>query len=78
MWNDDLEGLSFADVLERLEAGKIGHKTAMDWIGVKTFDELVRTMHFNGRQMPGHRPMIVTKETRDLVISVSRPLPKPP
>ena len=77
MWNDDLDGLSFADVLERLEAGKIGHTAAMDWIGVKTYDELVRVMHFNGRMMPGHRPMIVTKETFELLRSISRPLPKP-
>jgi hypothetical protein len=70
--DDDLEGLSFADVLELLAAGKIGHSAAMDWLGVDTYAELVRVMHLNGRMMPGHRPMIVTAETKALLLSVTR------
>ena len=72
MPDDALDGLSFADVLEKLEAGKIGHTAAMDWLGAATFDDLVRIMHFNGRQMPGHRPMIVTAETKAVLLSVTR------
>lgn len=31
---DDLKGCSLADVLERLEKGKIGHTAAMAWLNV--------------------------------------------
>ncbi len=70
--DDDLKGLSFADVLEHLEAGRIGHRAAIEWLGLATYNELVEVMHLNGRQMPGHRPMIVTKETRELLLSITR------
>ena len=72
MLTGDLKGLSFADVLERREAGQIGDPAAMDWLGAKTYDELVRTMHFNDRQMPGHRAMIVTPETKALLPGITR------
>lgn len=72
MLTDDLKGLSFADVLERREAGQIGHAAAMDWLGAKTYNELVRIMHVNGRQMPGHRAMIVTPATKALLLSITR------
>jgi hypothetical protein len=72
MVNDDLHGKSFADVLELLEAGKIGHRAAMDAVNAATYHDLVRIMHLNGRQMPGHRPMIVAPETRDLILSITR------
>jgi hypothetical protein len=72
MISDDLDGLSFSDVLELLEAGKIGHSAAMDAVNASTYNDLVRIMHFNGRQMPGHRPMIVAPETRDLLLSITR------
>ncbi len=72
MQNEELSGLSLADVLERLEAGKIGHSAAMDWLGVETYNDLVRIMHHNGRSMPGHRNMRVSKETRDLLLSVTK------
>lgn len=69
---DELEGLSVADVLELLERGKIGHKVAMEWLGLKSYNDLVRTMHYNGRMMPGHQPMIITRETQELVNSIVR------
>jgi len=72
MPDEDLKGLSFADVLERLEAGKIGHSAAMEWVGAKTYDDLVRIMHFNGRQMPGHRAMIVTPDTKEVLLRATR------
>jgi hypothetical protein len=34
MVNDDLKGCSVADVLDRLEKGKIGHRAAMEWFNV--------------------------------------------
>ncbi len=71
--HNDLEGLTFADVLECLEAGAIGHSAAMEWLGAKTYDDLVRIMHHNGRTMPGHRPMIVTAETRDVLLRATHP-----
>jgi hypothetical protein len=40
--NEELKkGNSLADVLEKLEKGKIGHRAAMDWLNVKTYDALV-------------------------------------
>ncbi len=71
--NEDLEGLSLADVLARLEAGKIGHAAAMEWTGSKTYNDLVELMHLNGRRMPGHRDMVVTAQTRALLMSIIRP-----
>ena len=39
-----LKGCSLADVLERLEKGKIGHSTAMEWLAVSSYDDLVEIM----------------------------------
>ena len=73
--NDSLKGCSLADVLEKLEKGKIGHRAAMDWLNIDSIDQLVETMHVNGRLMPGHQPMKVSAETRALVRSISRAVP---
>ena len=73
--NNDLSGCSLADVLERLEAGKVGHRAVMEWLDVDNYHDLVETMHFNGRIMPGHRDMVVTKETQALIRQITRPLP---
>jgi hypothetical protein len=70
---DELKGCSLADVLEKLEKGKIGHRAAMAWLNVKSYDELVEIMHVNGRLMPGHQPMRVSPETRALVRAIFRP-----
>jgi hypothetical protein len=72
--NDELKGHSFADVLEKLEKGKIGHGAAMAWLNITSYNELVDIMHANGRLMPGHQPMRVSPETRALVRSVTRPV----
>jgi hypothetical protein len=61
-----------ANVLEKLEKGRIGHRTPMAWLNVKSYDELVEIMHINGRLMPGHQPMWVSPETRALVRSIFR------
>jgi len=71
--SDELSGLSLADVLGRLEHGKIGHRAAMAWLNVTAYDDLVEIMHANGRLMPGHQPMRVSPETRALVRSIFRP-----
>ena len=34
--NEDLKGSSLADVLEKLEKGKIGHRAAMAWLNVES------------------------------------------
>jgi len=70
---DDLKGCSLADVLERLEKGKIGHSAAMEWLNIESVDELVEIMHTNGRLMPGHQPMRVSPETSALVRAITRP-----
>ena len=70
--NDDLKGCSLTDVLEKLEKGKIGHRAAMEWLNVTSYNDLVEIMHLNNRLMPGHQPMRVTAETRALVRSIYR------
>jgi hypothetical protein len=75
--NEDLKGCSLADVLEKLEKGKIGHRAAMAWLNIASQDELVEIMHINGRLMPGHQPMRVAPETRALVRAITRPAPTP-
>ena len=72
--NEELKGCSVADVLEKLEKGKIGHRAAMEWFNVTSYDDLVEIIHVNGRLMPGHQPMRVTAETRALVRSIFRPI----
>lgn len=69
----DLEGLGLPKVLEMLEKGKVGHSAVMDYLRIETYDELVRTMHFNGREMPGHRPMPIREETLDLLRRITKP-----
>ena len=64
--DNDLSGLSLSDVLERLEAGKCGHSAVMEWLRIDSFHELVAIMHYNGRTMPGHRPMAITPQTAAL------------
>ncbi len=75
--NENLKGCTLADVLERLEKGKIGHAAAMSWLNIESLDALVEIMHVNGRLMPGHQPMRVTPATRELVRSITRPIPIP-
>ena len=70
---EELKGLSLAEVLARLEKGKIGHRAAMEWLNVRSYAALVDIMHANGRLMPGHQPMRVTPETRALVRQVFVP-----
>jgi hypothetical protein len=68
----DLEGCSLADVLEKLEKGKIGHSDALQWLNIESLNELVEIMHVNGRLMPGHQPMRVSPETIALVRAITR------
>jgi hypothetical protein len=70
--SDDLKGCSLADVLEKLEKGRIGHRAAMEWLGVASYDRLVDIMHANGRLMPGHQPMGVSPGTRTLLRRIFR------
>jgi len=75
--NEELKGCSLADVLERLEKGKIGHRAAMEWLNVKSYDDLVEVMHVNGRLMPGHQPMRVAPATRALLRRIFRAAASP-
>jgi hypothetical protein len=75
--DNDLSGCSLADALERLEAGRCGHAAVMAYIGTDSYHELVATMHFNGRTMPGHRDMVVTPETLELLSHLPRRSPAP-
>ena len=77
MDRDDLRGLTVAEVLEMLEKGKVGYGPVMDYLRIDSLNELVEIMHFNDRQMPGHRPMPIRRETLELLKQITRPLPKP-
>ena len=69
---EDLKGLSVADVLDLLEHRKIGHRLALEYFGYERYDDLVETMHANGRVMPGHQPMRIAPETLELVRQITR------
>jgi hypothetical protein len=49
--NEDLKGSSLADVLEKLEKGKIGHRAAMEWLNGR---ELRRSCGDHARQRSAH------------------------
>ena len=68
----DLNGCSLADVLDKLEKGRIGYGDAMRWLNIESLNDLVEIMHVNGRLMPGHQPMRVSPETRALIRAISR------
>ncbi len=70
--------MTLAEMLDRLERGRIGHTAAMQWLGVESINELVAIVHANGGQMPGHRPMPVSPETRDLLRQITRKVSAPP
>lgn len=70
--SEELKGLSVADVLDLLEAGKIGHRLAMEYFGYDRYADLVATMHANARTMPGHQPMRIAPETLALVRRITR------
>jgi len=78
MSDEDLKGCAVADVLDRLERGKIGYHRAMDWLEIESYHELVEIMHLNGRIMPGHQEMEVTPETLALLREITRPAKKQP
>jgi hypothetical protein len=61
-------------MLDRLEHGKIGHGEAMRWLGTESINELVETVHANGRQMPGHRATPLSLETRAVLRQVTKRL----
>jgi hypothetical protein len=64
--------MTLAELLDKLERGRIGHGDAMRWLGIDNYTELVGIVHFNGRQMPGHRPTPVPPETRALLRRITR------
>jgi len=64
--------MTLAELLDKLESGRIGHARAMQWLGVDSYNALVEIVHANGRQMPGHRPMPISPETRALLRSIMR------
>ena len=72
----DLNGLSVADVLDLLEDHKIGHRLAMEYFGYTNYNDLVETVHANGRIMPGHQKMRIAPETMDLIRRITRRPPK--
>ncbi len=64
--------MTLAEMLDKLEHGKIGHTEAMRWLGVESINALVETVQANGRQMPGHRAFPLSPETRDVLRQATR------
>ena len=64
--------MTLAELLDKLERGQIGHAAAMRWLGVESLNDLVATVHANGRQMPGHRAGPISPETREILRLVTR------
>jgi hypothetical protein len=70
--------VTLADMLAKLERGRIGHAEAMQWLGIESLNELVAIVHANGRQMPGHRAVKLPAETLAVLRQVVRKLPATP
>jgi hypothetical protein len=66
--------MTLAEMLDKLERGRIGHSEAMRWLGVDSYAALVEIVHANGRQMPGHRAKPITDETRAVLRLVTTPV----
>lgn len=64
--------MTLAELLDKLERGRIGHTEAMQWLGIDSYPALVEIVHANGRQMPGHRPNSISPETRELLRRITR------
>ena len=64
--------MTLADMLDKLERGRIGHGEAMRFLHIDSYPELVEIVHANGRQMPGHRPMPVSPETLEVLMAAIR------
>jgi hypothetical protein len=71
---EETAAMTLADLLDKLERGRIGHSEAMQWHGVDSYTELVAIVHANGRQMPGHRPTAISSETGALLRRIMRPV----
>lgn len=69
--------MTLAEMLGKLERGRIGHGETMRWLGMDSYNELLEIVHFNGRRMPGHRPTLVPPETRALLRRITHPLVPP-
>ena len=65
--------MTLAEMLDKLEAGKIGHSRAMEWLGVDSYNALVDIVHANGRGMPGHKSKRLPPETLALLRDVTGP-----
>lgn len=46
-----------ADIVKAVSAGRMGNRAAIEALQLRSYDELVETVHLNGYTMAGHRPM---------------------
>lgn len=73
--NNGRKGQTLVEMLDQLEAGKIGHQAAMDWLHIESLNELVYIVYANGRVMLGHQDMIIVMpETRALLRRITHPI----
>jgi len=66
--------MTLADVLDKLERGRIGRLETLRWLGVDSYAALVEIVHANGRQMPGHKARPVSADTGALLRLVTKPV----
>ena len=46
-----------SDIVKAVSAGRMGNRAAMEALQLRSYDELVETVHLNGYTMAGHRPI---------------------
>lgn len=46
-----------ADIVKAVSAGRMGNHAAIEALQLRSYDELVETVHLNGYAMAGHRPI---------------------
>lgn len=55
------------DIVKAVSAGRMGNHAAIEALQLRTYDELVETVHLNGYTMAGHRPMADRRENAMLI-----------
>ena len=66
------EPMMVADVIDAVARGRIGHREAMERLGLDSYPQLVDTVHANGRIMWAHRPRRPDAKTMTLLALACR------
>lgn len=52
-----VEPRTVAEIIDAVHDGTIGHKRAMEALGLNNYNELIDVMHANGKALWAHRPV---------------------